>query len=90
MLPTLFECHRPVEQYARLPGPVRDAVGSAALRVSPLDAFLMHQLVSFLPGRPQVIDLTADDTAGASTVLWASHPGVRKVVAPARRGAAQT
>lgn len=81
LLPTLFSCHRPVHRYARL---LARAGGGAVPEecVGPVDAFLMYQLVAFLPEPPQVIDLVAEATRGASTALWASHPGVKRVIAP--------
>lgn len=81
LLPTLYTCYRPVERYACLLARARGGVGSADF-VAPLDAFLMHQLAACLEEPPQVIDLVADATSGASTALWATHPGVRGVIVP--------
>lgn len=88
VLPTLFACYKPVERYARLLRRTLGAAQPVAVTVSPIDAFLMHQLATLLPERPQVVDLAAEATLGASTALWASHPGVRRVVAAVRAGTA--
>jgi hypothetical protein len=87
-LPTLFACYKPVERYHRLLRHTHSVQRPAAVTVSPIDAFLMHQLVALLLDRPQVVDLAADATMGASTALWASHPGVRRILGTVRTGAA--
>jgi len=78
-MPTLFKCYKPIEQHIerlRREG----AEAPAALDISPLDAFLMHQLVAFLPEPTQLVDLVADVSAGASTALCTAHPNVRRVI----------
>jgi hypothetical protein len=79
--PTLFTCYKPIERHGQL---LRRSAPEAhvSLEISPLDAFLMHQLIAFLPEPPQVVDLLADSTAGASSALWAAHGGVHRVIAP--------
>lgn len=86
---TVASCARPVEQYLRRLDERPDAHRSerSALSLRPVDAFLLHQLAAMLPSPPDVIDLAADATGGASTALWAAHPAVREVWAPRRPGA---
>ena len=56
--------------------------GRRRSRLGPVDAFLMHRVAAILPEPPEVVDLLADPTAGASTALWAAHPSVRAVRVP--------
>jgi hypothetical protein len=80
--PTLWTCHRPIERYERLIGG-GSSPPSDALRISAIDAFLMYQIASCLPSPPQVVDLLADATEGASTAFWLAHPALRAVAIPA-------
>src|SRR2546421_1095515 len=83
--PTLWTCHRPIERYERLIGAAGAPLSPprTPLRISAIDAFLMYQIASYLPAPPQIIDLLADATEGASTAFWLAHPGVRAVAIPA-------
>jgi hypothetical protein len=79
-LPTIHSCYQPVEEYfryRRIAGDEQDDQAATALR--PLDALLIHVLVSFQPRRVQVADLAADATGGATTVLARTHPAVCRV-----------
>jgi hypothetical protein len=80
VLPSIFECYKPVERYRALTG----AAGDLAL--APVDVFLMSQLAACLPAPAVALDLAADATAGATAAFWASHPKVRRVIVPARGG----
>jgi hypothetical protein len=78
--PTLAGCFRPVEEYHRL---VEAAIGGpprAAVELSAVDAYLMHQFAAFLPSPPAVVDLAGGATAGASTVFWWADPAVAKLI----------
>jgi hypothetical protein len=78
-IPTLFECHRPVERYRRLCA----ATGSdAEIGPSAVDAFILTQVPDVFATAPLVLDLAADTTGGATVALWASHPHVYHVLAP--------
>src|SRR3954451_22279868 len=70
---TLFDCFKVVERYRRLAGL------SGPPPIEPLDAFLMQQVAAVYPREPEVIDLAADATGGASAALWAGHPAVGRV-----------
>jgi hypothetical protein len=80
-LPSIMTVFQPIEQYRadlEKRGPFR---ASAAAALEPLDAYLTHLFVSGHPGEPVFIDLTAEATAGASTLLALSHPRVSRVLA---------
>jgi hypothetical protein len=81
---TVARCARPVEEYLRRLSERGGTRAAPALALRPVDAFLLHQVAAMLPSPPDVIDLAADATGGASTALWAAHPGVRTVWAPRR------
>jgi hypothetical protein len=81
---TVARCARPVEEYLRRLSEWGGARPAPRLAPRPVDAFLLHQVAAMLPSPPDVIDLAADATAGASTALWAAHPAVRTVWAPRR------
>jgi hypothetical protein len=73
-LPSVLSVFGPIEQYqADLDkrGPFR---GHAAAALEPLDAYLAHLLVTVHPGEPAILDLAAEATAGASTLLGLLHP----------------
>lgn len=75
-LPTIHGVYQPVEAYGE-----RHAHGiDPEDLLPPLDAFLIHLMLNFLPARPTVVDLAADSTRGLTTVLGLTHPRVRKVL----------
>jgi hypothetical protein len=84
---TIWSVYRPVEAYRELLPAVDEPAYDAAARLQPLDAYLIHLVLSLLPGRPAVVDLAADATWGTTTVLGLTHPRVRTVLVP-KAGAA--
>src|SRR4051812_8671852 len=81
---TLARCARPVEEYLRRRAERAGARGRPRVGLAAVDLFLLHQFAALLPSPPEVIDLAADATGGASVALWLAHPGVREVWAPRR------
>jgi hypothetical protein len=81
---TVARCARPVEEYLRRLSESGGAGAAPRLALRPVDAFLLHRVAAMLPSPPDVIDLAADATGGATTALWAAHPSVRAVWAPRR------
>lgn len=67
---TISEVYQPI---ARFLAQTDDAADAPPGALSPLDAFLLLQVVRFLPTPPQVIDFAAAATSGATAVIWASN-----------------
>jgi hypothetical protein len=78
--PTLTSCYRPVEQY--LEWLARCSPVEPALRLRPLDAFLLQQVANHGASAPAVIDLAADATQGASTAFWLANASAHQVFVP--------
>src|SRR5262245_58925564 len=78
--PTIASVCEPLEKYRELLswGTGGDTQPSDCL--SPLGLLLAHLIISFLPGRPRILDLCAMPTCGASTAFALTHPRVRQVV----------
>ncbi len=73
-LPSVQSVFGPIEQYQgelqkRCPAP-----GNAVAVLEPLDVYLAHLLITVHPGEPAILDLAAEATAGASTLLGLLHP----------------
>src|SRR4051812_5203859 len=81
---TIARCARPVEEYLRRRAERAGARGRPRVGLAAGGLFLLHQFAALLPSPPDVIDLAADATGGASVALWLAHPGVREVWAPRR------
>lgn len=72
-LPSILSVNQPIEQYqAGLSK--RSPLLACAATLDPLDAYLAHLLVNVHPGEPVVLDLAAEATAGASTLVGLLHP----------------
>ena len=73
-LPSVLSVFGPIEQYQgelQKRGPFH---GNAGAALEPLDAYLAHLLITVHPGETTILDLAAEATAGASTLLGLSHP----------------
>jgi hypothetical protein len=86
---TIDSVYRPLERYLERFDPTPDGPGL----LSPLDAYLLHLVVEFCPRPAFVADLACHATAGTSSVVCLSNPGVSRVglaapcAAPGPRGA---
>lgn len=84
-LPSVLSVFGPIEEYQadlNKRGPFH---GNAIAYLQPLDAYLAHLLVTAHPGEPAILDLAAEATAGASTLVGLLHPRqpcVRAVAGP--------
>lgn len=80
---TLFDVYAPLERYFRELG---SRLGSAEppLKLQPEDAYLLYLFVGLHESIRAVVDLAADATWGATTLLWASHRVACRVLTPAR------
>jgi hypothetical protein len=77
-LPSLSTVFQPIEQYRVALQEQRPlAVPSSFLDA--LEAYLVHLFLNCHPGAPSVLDLAAEATAGASTLLGLLHPRVKHV-----------
>lgn len=79
--PTLLSCYEPVEQYRQL------TAGQLATQPAPaefnaLDAYLLWQLAATLPTAPDILDLSANATQGASAAFWLASPSIHQYFAP--------
>jgi hypothetical protein len=72
-LPSLLSVYGPIEQYNLELGRRSPFCGNAAA-LGPLDAYLVHLLMTAHSGEPAILDLAAEETAGASTLLSLLHP----------------
>jgi len=73
-LPSVLSVFGPIEQYQgelQKRGPFH---GNAVAALEPLDAYLAHLLITVHPGEPAILDLAAEATTGASTLLSLLHP----------------
>jgi hypothetical protein len=85
-VPSILTIYRPVEEYWGSFRPVNDHGPDPGLVLDPFDALLIHLVLELAPGFPILVDLAAESTAGASSVIGLTHPHVRRVVAVARGG----
>ncbi len=79
---TIGSVYQPIEAYRDLLPAAEEPAHDPAARLQPLDAYLIHLMLSMLPHRPTLVDLAADATWGTTTVLGLTHPHVRKVYIP--------
>lgn len=77
-LPTIYRAYKPIEEYLEMLTEVDGAPPAAA--VAPVDALIVHLLVSLCSGKPTLVDLAAEATHGVSTVLCCTQSKARKVV----------
>jgi hypothetical protein len=92
-VPSILTIYRPVEEYWSSLGLARAHGPDAGRVLDPFDALLTHLVLDLAPGFPVLVDLAAETTAGASSVIGLTHPHVRRVVAVSRdvsRGADRT
>src|SRR3954463_4772097 len=85
-VPSILTIYRPVEEYWSSFGPVSTHGPDAGRVLDPFDALLTHLVLDLAPGLPVLVDLAAESTAGASSVIGLTHPHVRQVVAVSRGG----
>jgi hypothetical protein len=84
-LPSVLSVFGPLDQYQTELDKRGRFHGNAAAVLEPLDAYLTHLLVTAHPGEPAILDLAAEATAGASTLVGLLHPRqphVRAVAGP--------
>ncbi len=79
---TIWSVYQPIEAYRDLLPAAEEPAHDPAARLQPLDAYLIHLMLSMMPHRPTLVDLAADATWGTTTVLGLTHPHVRKVHIP--------
>ncbi|MGH7867192.1 MAG: hypothetical protein ACREP9_06055, partial [Candidatus Dormibacteraceae bacterium] len=80
-LPTLFSIYQRIEEYWRTCCPIHEFGTNPERMFPPLDAFLIHLILERLPDVPVLIDLAAECTGGASSVLGLVHLCVQSVMA---------
>jgi hypothetical protein len=73
-LPSVLSVFGPIEQYQGDLQKRSPFHGDAIAVLEPLDAYLAHLLLTAHPGEPAILDLAADATAGASTLVGLLHP----------------
>ncbi|HEY7158792.1 MAG TPA: hypothetical protein VH575_32910 [Gemmataceae bacterium] len=80
-LPSLATVFQPLEQYHAALEERCPLGAPAAASLEALDAYLVHLFLNCHPSAPVVLDLAAEATAGASTLLGLLHPRVKHVAA---------
>jgi len=80
-LPSVLSVFGPIEQYQADRDKRSLFSGNTGAVLEPLDAYLAHLLVNVHPGEPVLLDLTAEQTSGASTLLGVLHPRQPRVFA---------
>ncbi len=83
VLATLFSCYQPIESYLKLLAQAQQL--PPRLTLSAIDTFLLRQMLAYYSSKPVVLDLAADATSGASSVLWASQSVIVDAVIPRLR-----
>ena len=73
-LPSVLSIFGPIERYQVEMDKRGPFLGDSVAALEPLDAYLAHLLVNVHPGEPSIVDLAAEATAGASTILGLLHP----------------
>ena len=86
-LPTIRSTREAVEAYWDEFAPTAPVGPGGDLdhALDPLDGFLVHLLLDFLPRGVVVVDLAAGDSRGATTTAALNHPSPRRVIAAAGR-----
>ncbi|HTU88639.1 MAG TPA: hypothetical protein VMF69_00945 [Gemmataceae bacterium] len=80
-LPSILSVFQPIEQYQTGLRQQSMLLAAVAADLEPLDAYLVHLLMNVHPGEPAILDLTAEATGGASTLLGLLHPRQPRVYA---------
>ena len=70
--PTITNCHRFLDQYFDKYKEITSSAFNAAIGISPLDIYLMQEIVRGLGAGTVVIDISAGLTGGISTISWMS------------------
>ncbi len=83
---TIFRSNQSLERYFEHLESFYGQPLSPDVIIKPIDAFLMQQMLTYYPIAQTIIDVAADATLGASTVLWAGHPKARHVIAARATG----
>jgi hypothetical protein len=78
-VPSISTVYRPIEEYWESSHPAGLPESGLSEALYPLDALLIHRLLTLVPGRPLLIDAAIAMTGGASCVLGLAHPSVRRV-----------
>lgn len=81
-LPTVHGAFKPVEEYLDRLGTAGGAPAAPRVPLRPIDALLIRLMVSYQPGPPVVVDLTAAATLGTAAALCLTDPSVRRVTVP--------
>ncbi len=79
--PSILGIYRPIEEYWSSFGLAKSFGPDPERMLDPFDALLMHLVLDMAPNRPVLVDLAAEATGGASSVVGLTHPHVRRVVA---------
>lgn len=79
--PTIGSVYRVIEDYMQqLTNSIRTGADELPLVVSPIDSLLIRLLAAYQPARSYAVDLAADATRGASTLLCRTNPAMRQVI----------
>ncbi len=79
--PSILTIYRPIEEYWSSFGLAKSFGPDPERVLDPFDALLVHLVLDMVPDRPVLVDLAAEPTGGASSLIGLTHPHVRRVVA---------
>ncbi len=79
LLATMTTVHREVEDFWQSHWPSAD-VPKPGAPLSVLDAYLFHLVLDLMPAPPVLIDLAAESTSGATSLIGLAHPRVNRVM----------
>ncbi|RMF77570.1 MAG: hypothetical protein D6737_17345 [Chloroflexi bacterium] len=68
--------YQPIQQYQHLIGQNGVQPTSAQMALQAIDVFIMKQIAACYPQPPTIIDLAANHTNGASTILWLANAAI--------------
>ena len=80
-LPTILTVYRPIEEYWGSFGPLAGLGPDPAEALDPFDAYLIHRVLTLVPGLPVLVDAATVETGGAICLIGLAHPQVRGMVA---------
>ena len=76
---TLHSSFEPILRYQEFLSEEPFGREQSSITIRPIDAFVMKQLMSSVPKKATVVDFSAEETRGASSVFWAANEEIEQV-----------
>jgi hypothetical protein len=77
---TIFETYNSVQHYLRLAEATLGFPLEPSVQLTPIDTFILQQLVDYYPAKLALVDLAAEATQGMSTIFCSALSRVDKIV----------